>query len=133
VVCYIIHGTSYIVFSQMRNFVWALVFIAVSRAAVAVSSVLNVNQVLRHVSDEFRGRVFATMESMVWSTMMISMMLAGIASQFYDPRAIGACAGVLSSTTAIFWGWAHWSGRLPEPACEGVEPDEVEVHGEPRV
>ncbi len=133
VVCYIIHGTSYIVFSQMRNFLWALVFIAVSRAAVAVSSVLNVNQVLRHVSDEFRGRVFATMESMVWSTMMISMMLAGIASQFYDPRAIGACAGVLSSTTAIFWGWAHWSGRLPEPACEGVEPDEVEVHGEPTV
>ena len=33
-----------------------------------------------------RGRVFATMESMVWSTMMISMMLAGIASQYYDPR-----------------------------------------------
>jgi MFS family permease len=133
VVCYILHGSSYIIFSQMRNFFLALVFIGLSRAAVAVSSVLNVNQVLTHVSDEFRGRVFATIESMVWSTMMVSMMLAGIASQYYDPRVIGACSGVLSSTTAIFWGWAHWTGRLPEPARQGVEPGDVEVHGEPTV
>jgi hypothetical protein len=106
------------------------VYIALSRAAVAVSSVLNYSQLLRHVSDEYRGRVFATMESMVWSTMMISMMLAGIASQYWDPRTIGAIAGVLSSTTAIFWGWANVTGRLPEPPREGVEPEEVEVHGE---
>jgi len=65
--------------------------------------------------------------------MMVSMMLAGIASQYYDPRAIGAIAGVLSSTTAIFWGWANWTGRLPEPAREGVDPEDVEVHGEPTI
>jgi hypothetical protein len=65
--------------------------------------------------------------------MMVSMMLAGIASQHYAPRAIGAIAGVLSSTTAIFWGWANWTGRLPEPAREGVDPEEVEVHGEPNI
>jgi hypothetical protein len=133
VFCYIIHGGSYVIFSQMRSFYLALVFIGLSRAAVAVSSVLNVNQVLRNVSDEFRGRVFATIESMVWSTMMISMMLAGIASQYYNPRVIGAVSGLLSSTTAIFWGWAHWTGRLPEPIHEGVDPGEVEVHGEPTV
>jgi len=133
VVCYVIHGGSYIVFSQMRNFGWALVFIGLSRAAVGVSSVLNMSQLLRHVSDSFRGRVFATNESMQWSVMMISMTLAGVASQTWDPRTIGAIAGALSSTTAIFWGWAHFTGRLPEPAREGVEPDEVEVHGEPIV
>jgi hypothetical protein len=103
-----------------------------SRAAVAVSSVLNMSQLLRHVSDEFRGRVFSTNESLIWSTMMLSMMAAGIASQHTDPRTIGAVSGVLSSTTAIFWGWAHWTGRLPEPPREGVEPREVEVHGDPR-
>jgi hypothetical protein len=65
--------------------------------------------------------------------MMISMMLAGIASQSVNPRTIGAVAGALSSTTAIFWGWAHVTGRLPEPAIEGVEPEEVEIHGEPAV
>ena len=49
-ICYICHGGSYILFSQMRSFAWALVFIAVSRAAVGVSSTLNMMQLLRHVS-----------------------------------------------------------------------------------
>jgi len=130
-ICYLVHGGTYIVFSQMRSFGWALVFIAASRAAVAVSSLLNMSQLLRHVDDGYRGRVFSTIESMQWSVMMISMSLAGIASQRWDPRIIGSIAGALSSTTAIFWGWANWAGRLPEPAREGVEPQEVEVHGEP--
>jgi MFS family permease len=133
VICYIVHGGSYVVFSQMKNFGWALVFIALSRTAVGVSSTLNMGQLLRHVADEYRGRVFSTIESMQWSVMMVSMTLAGIASQKYDPRIIGSVAGALSSTTAIFWGWAHLTGRLPEPAREGVEPEEVEVHGEPTV
>ena len=130
-ICYVVHGGSYILFSQMRSFGWALVFIGLSRAGVGVSSVLNMSQLLRIVPDAFRGRVFATMESMTWSVMMVSMTLAGIASQYWDPRTIGAIAGALSSTTAIFWGWANWTGRLPEPVREGVEPEEIEVHGEP--
>ena len=133
VICYVIHGGAYIVFSQMRNFGWALVFIGLSRAAVGISSILNMSQLLRHVSDSYRGRVFSTNESMQWSVMMISMMLAGVASQTWNPRTIGAIAGALSSTTAIFWGWAHLTGRLPEPAREGVEPEEIEIHGEPTV
>ncbi len=131
VICYIVHGGSYILFSQMRSFPWALVFIALSRAGVGVSSVLNMWQLLRIVPDGFRGRVFSTMESIQWSVMMISMALAGIATQFWDPRSIGAIAGALSSTTAIFWGWANWTGRLPEPVRQGIEPEEIEVHGEP--
>jgi MFS family permease len=131
VICYVVHGGSYILFSQMRNFYWALAFIWISRAGVGVSSVLNMWQLLRIVPDAFRGRVFATMESIQWSVMMVSMALAGIASQYWDPRTIGAIAGALSSTTAIFWGWAHLTGRLPEPAQHGVAPEEIEIHGEP--
>jgi MFS family permease len=130
---FVLHGGAYIVFSQMRRFWAALLFIALSRAGVAVCSVLNISQLLRHVPDEFRGRVFATAESLVWSTMMISMALAGVASQYHDPRSIGFVAGILSSTAAIFWSWAHWSGKLPEPPRLGVEPQDVEVHGEPTV
>ncbi|MCX6629797.1 MAG: MFS transporter, partial [Candidatus Solibacter sp.] len=100
VICYICHGVSYIVFSQMRSFAAALVFIALSRAAVGVSATLNMMQLLRNVADGYRGRVFATIESMQWSVMMVSMTLAGIASQHWDPRTIGAIAGALSSTTA---------------------------------
>ncbi len=131
-ICYILHGGAYVVFSQMRSFYLALVFIALSRAAVAVSSVLNYSQLVRHVPNEYRGRVFSTNESMIWATMLFSMSAAGIASQYYDPRSIGLVAGVLSSTTAIFWAWAIITGRLPEPPVEGVEQDEIEVHGDPR-
>jgi len=132
-ICYVIHGVSYVVFSQMPYFWLAATFLGVSRAATAVSSVLNVSQLLRHVSDEFRGRVFATMETMSWSMMMLSMMGAGIASQTWGPRAIGVVSGLLSSSTAVFWLWANWTGRLPEPRATGVEPEEVEVHCDPIV
>jgi MFS family permease len=132
-ICYVIHGGAYVIFSQMRDFRMALLFLAISRSAVAVSSVLNMSQLLRHVSDEFRGRVFATMETMQWSVMMLSMAGAGVASQTWSPRTIGVVSGLLSSSTAFFWLWANWTGRLPEPAREGVEPEEIEVHGDPVV
>ncbi len=132
VFCYIIHGGAYVLFSRMPTIQWACVFIALSRAAVGVSSIANFTQLLRHVPDEFRGRVFSTMESMTWSTMMISMLAAGVASQYYDPRLIATCAGVLSSTTAVFWGWANWTGRLPEPKVQ-EQVEEFELHGDPTV
>jgi MFS family permease len=132
-ICYIIHGGAYVVFSQMPSFALAIVFLGISRAAIAVSSVLNFSQLLRHVTDEFRGRVFATMETMSWSMMMLSMMGAGIASQSWSPRVIGVVSGILSSSTAVFWLWANYSGRLPEPAKAGIDPNEVEVHGDPVV
>ena len=133
VICYVVHGGTYILFSQMRSFPLALIFIALSRAGVGFSSVMNMSQLLRCVPDAYRGRVFATFETTTWSVMMLSMMGAGIASQFWDPRTIGAVAGALSSTTAIFWGWANMTGRLPEPVHAGIEPEEIEIHGEPAV
>ncbi len=132
-ICYVIHGGSYVIFSQMRDFQMALLFLAISRSAIAVSSVLNMSQLLQHVSNEFRGRVFATMETMSWSTMMLSMAGAGVASETWSPRTIGVVSGLLSSSTAFFWLWANGTGRLPEPAREGVEPEEIEVHGDPVV
>jgi MFS family permease len=132
-ICYLVHGATYILFSQMPQFWQALVFIAVSRAAVAVSSVLNMTQMLLTVDDEFRGRVFATMETFTWGVMMLSMMGAGAASEYYSPRTIGAWAGALSSTTAFFWAFADSRGRLPQPQRAGRERDEVELHGESTV
>jgi MFS family permease len=128
--CYVVHGGAYILFSQAQSFGMALFYIALSRAAVAVSSVFNVGQLLRHVPDEYRGRVFATNESLTWSTMMLSLAIAGIASQSHDPRVLGFWAGAASASTALFWGWANWTGRLPEPPATGIDPDDIEVHGE---
>jgi predicted MFS family arabinose efflux permease len=128
--CYLLHGGAYVVFSQMRDWRWALFFMGLSRGSVAVSSVLNWSQLLRHVENRFRGRVFATIETMNWSTMMLSMLAAGVASQSYSVRAIGAVSGILSSSTAIFWGWANWTGKLPEPAVT-TDDIAVEIHGDP--
>ena len=128
---YLVHGGAYVLFSQMRRFELALIFITLSRAAIAINSVLNYSYLLRTVSNQYRGRVFATMETFTWAMMMLSMMGAGVASTHYSPRTIGAVAGLLSSTTAIFWGWANWAGRLPQPEFVGVETRSLEVHGDP--
>jgi MFS family permease len=131
-IVYLIHGGAYVAFSQMPTLAWACVFIAISRAAVAISSVLNYSQLLHHVEDRFRGRVFATLESLTWSMMLVSMMGAGTASISYSPRTIGAVAGCISSTTAFFWWWNDWRGRLPEPPQQSVKPGEdLEVKAEP--
>jgi MFS family permease len=125
--CYIVHGGSYILFSQARSFTWALVFIALSRAGVGVSSVLNMWQLMRIVPNGLRGRVFSTMESVQWCVMLLSMAAAGVASSYWDPRTIGAVAGALSSTTAIFWAWANLTGRLPAPAHQVPTEEEAEA------
>jgi len=131
VVCYVVHGGSYVLFSLSPSYGLALFFIAFSRMGVAVSSVLNYTQLLRHTPNSFRGRVSSTMESMTWGTMMLSLTVASYYSLSHSPREIGVVAGVLSSLTAVFWAWAVLTGRLPEPALEGHEPtgdEEVEVH-----
>ncbi len=128
--CYLLHGGAYIVFSQMRHWGWALFFMGMSRGAVAVSSVLNWSNLLKHVDDRYRGRVFSTIETMNWSTMMLSMLAAGAASTHFSVRIIGAASGLFSSSTALFWGWANWTGKLPEPA-RTEDDTAVEIHGDP--
>lgn len=114
-VSYIVHGATYMLFSQALNYQVALLMMMLSRVGMAVTSVLNNAQLLHHTPDEFRGRVFATLESLRWSVMIVSMAAAGIASQYYSARTIGLVAGGFGLVTALAWAWADWTGRLPEP------------------
>jgi hypothetical protein len=99
-----------------------------SRVGMAVTTVLNNAQLLRHTPDQYRGRVFATMESLRWSVMIVSMAAAGIASQYASPRAIGLVAGAFGLLTAIAWAWLDGSGRLPEPvATTSPERGSIEI------
>ena len=131
---YVVYGVTYVLFSRAPRLDLALLFIFLSRVVMAVNGVLNYSYLLRTVPNSFRGRVFATMDTFTWTMMMMSMMAAGIASMHYSPRLIGTIAGLLSSTTAIFWGWANWTGRLPKPVFErelaAVEEEEEEVHAD---
>ncbi len=130
-VVYILHGIFFLLFSLSPSFAAAIFCIGMSRAAAGVSSVCNSSQLLRHVGHEFRGRVFSTIETWTWMTMMVSMSVAGWASDHASPRLIGSVAAIFSTSTAFWWGWANYAGKLPEPALDGVDPAEIEVHGEP--
>ncbi len=132
-VSHAIHGLSYICFSQAPTIWIAMFFVGLSRAGVGVTSVLNQGQLLRHVDDQYRGRVYSTIESMTWGTMMLSLSAAGWASEYVSPRTIGAWAGAFSTLSAVGWTWANLTGRLPEPGLEGIDPDEVEIRTQPRM
>jgi MFS family permease len=119
-ISYLSHGATYVVFSLAGQYWLALVMICASRVGMAVCSVLNYSQLLRHTPDEFRGRVFATMESLRWGTMIVSMAAAGVCSQSWSARSIGVVAGVLGTVTAVCWLWADQAGKLPEPAVDAV-------------
>jgi len=118
---YLVHGAAYVVFSRSTWYPAALFWILLSRVGMAVTSVLNNYQLLRTTPDRYLGRVFATLESLRWFTMMFSMAAAGLASEYFSPRAIGVVAGLLGCLTAIVWALADLSGRLPEPPRR--EPD----------
>jgi MFS family permease len=124
-ISYLSHGATYVVFSLVRQYWLALIMICLSRVGMAVCSVLNYSQLLRHTPDDFRGRVFATMESLRWGTMIVSMAAAGICSQYYSPRSIGVVAGMFGTVTAVCWAWANRAGWLTEPVS--VEPGTVRV------
>jgi MFS family permease len=114
-ISYIVHGATYMLFSQVESWTVALVCMMFSRVGMAVTSVLNNTQLLRHTPDRYRGRVFATLESLRWSVMIFSMAAAGIASQFTGPRTIGLVAGAFGVLTALVWAWADLTGCIPEP------------------
>jgi hypothetical protein len=107
-------------FSQVESWSAALVWMMLSRVGMAVTSVLNNTQLLRHTPDQFRGRVFSTMESLRWAFMIISMAAAGIASQYVSPRTIGLIAGAFGIATALVWAWMDSTGRLREPSVDAT-------------
>ncbi len=122
---YLSHGAAYAAFSASREFAAALAWIAASRVGMATTSILNYGQLLKHTPDALRGRVFSTLESLRWSTLIVSFAAAGIASEHYSARAIGLVAGLLGSLTGVLWGLADWTGKLPEPQSvpgHGVAP-----------
>lgn len=113
---YLSHGLLFILFSLTQGYLIALIVLAASRVGMAITSVLNTAELLKHAPDQFRGRVFGTMESLRWSTMILSMAAASFASDLVSPRAIGVVAGVFGAATGLAWAWADWRGKLPEPA-----------------
>ena len=109
-ICYVIHGGSYVLFSQARRSDGRCCSSACRARPSRSAQCLNISQLLRHVSDEFRGRVFATIESWTWMTMMVSMGVAGLASTHVSPRVIGAWSGRVQLDHGDFLGLGELDG-----------------------
>ena len=124
---FLLHGLSYVCFSQAPTIGWAILFIVLSRIGMGANNVLNRNMLLTHVPDHYRGRVFTTVESMLQATMLLSLTVASVATKYVEIRTIGLVAGCLSTSTAFFWAWANWAGKLIEPKPEPIEPREEEL------
>src|SRR5215471_9657112 len=54
-ISYVVHGVTYMIFSQVESFTAALIAMMFSRVGMAITSVLNNSQLLQHTSDQFRG------------------------------------------------------------------------------
>jgi len=119
---YLIHGLSYALFS-IGNLATALVFITISRMSMGSNNVLNRTMLLTHVPDRYLGRVFTTIEGMLNATMLASLTVASIATVHYPIRMIGIVAGFLSASTAVFWAWAVFARKLPEPLSHAASED----------
>jgi MFS family permease len=114
---YLIHGISYALFA-VGNLAVSIVFITLSRLAMGTNNVLNRTILLTHVPDQYRGRVFTTVEALLNATMLLSLTFASVATARYPIRTIGVVAGILSASTAVFWAWAVFAHKLPEPTIQ---------------
>lgn len=119
-----IHGASYVLFA-VSDLMGAILFITISRMAMGANNVQNRTMLLHHVPDAYRGRVFTTIDAMNNATMMISLTLATIATLHYPIRLIGVIAGYLSASTALFWAWATFRNKLPEPMQQPAEEEDT--------
>ncbi|MCZ2077794.1 MAG: MFS transporter [Bryobacterales bacterium] len=122
-----VHGAAYVLFAVSPDVWWAVLFIALSRVGMGTNNILNRTMLLHHVPNRFRGRVFSAMEMILNGAMMISMTAASVAAVRYPVRTIGVIAGVLSTSTALFWAAANYAGRLPEPPA--VPEQETDQRG----
>jgi predicted MFS family arabinose efflux permease len=128
-VCFVVIGVSYMLFSVMPTIWLATVFILLSRVAMGINNVLNRSVLLTHVPDALRGRVFATMETLLNVTMTGSVAVAGAFVDRVGIREVGVASGALCGLTAVFWMWANAAGRLPEPErAQGPSAPEESAH-----
>lgn len=119
-ILFLVHGLSYVCFAVAPKILLAALWVGLSRIGMGANNVLNRTMLLEFVPDHFRGRVFATTEMMMNATMMLSMTLASVATEFWQTRTIGLIAGLLSTSTAFFWAWANAAGKLRRPPQRAV-------------
>jgi MFS family permease len=106
----VLTGVFYSIFSFTHSLWAGMIWIALSRVVMGINNIIGATLLMNTVPSEFRGRTFSVKESSVIFTMVVSMLLAGIAQRYVGPHTIALAAGILTLLTGVLWLAANWAG-----------------------
>lgn len=106
----VLTGVFYSIFSLTQNLWSGFFWIALSRVAMGINGIIGTTLLMSTVPAEFRGRTLSVKDTAVIFTMVVSMLLAGLAQSQAGPHVIGLVAGLLTLLTGVLWLGANWAG-----------------------
>jgi MFS family permease len=130
-IAFLIGGVFYIAFGVSRNFLLALLFLAIAHTGGSILWVFSTVLLQREVEDQFRGRVFAAELALLTLTMAASNYLVGeLMDRFgFSPRIVTAGVGAFFVLPGLIWfvtekWWNHKSG--PAEQLQSQAPAKLE-------
>ena len=106
----VLTGVFYSIFSFTQTLWAGVLWIALSRVVMGINNIIGTTLLMNTVPADFRGRTFSVKESVVIFSMVVSMLLAGIAQRYVGPHSIALVAGILTLLTGVLWLAANWAG-----------------------
>jgi MFS family permease len=106
----VLTGIFYSIFSFTHTLWSGVIWIALSRVVMGINNIIGTTLLMNTVPAEFRGRTFSVKDTVVIFTMVVSMLVAGIAQRYTGPHAIALVAGILTLLTGVLWLAANWAG-----------------------
>lgn len=103
-------GGFYCLFSDAATFRSGLLWLALSRVAMGINQVIAMTLLMEVAPVDFRGRTFSTRETVVITTMVLSMLLAGVGQHYAGTRTIGWVSGFATLATGVIWLAANLAG-----------------------
>ncbi|MEP6705990.1 MAG: MFS transporter [Pyrinomonadaceae bacterium] len=143
-IAFIIGGAFYIAFGSARNFIFALIVLAIAHTGGSILWVFSTVLLQQTVEDRFRGRVFAAELALLTLTMATSNYLTGeMLDRFgFSPRTVTIAIGTFFLMPGVVWLLTEkWRNRvqkddlgardsLPADASAGDMIAEVELERE---
>ena len=126
----VLTGVFYSIFSFTQTLWAGVLWIALSRVVMGINNIIGTTLLMNTVPADFRGRTFSVKESVVIFSMVVSMLLAGVAQRYVGPHSIALVAGILTLLTGVLWLAANWAGvysQEKEAVVVGSRSDPVVV------
>jgi MFS family permease len=110
------HGLCFAIAGTMPSLWLMSLWIIISRLIIGAEFGVQETLMMRVLPDEYRGRVFTTDRALELSTMMLSMIVAGVMLSYVNPRTMMIVSGFLSASPGLVWLLAIARRRFYIPA-----------------